>query len=67
MSKLAIIGAGYLQLPLVHKAKSLGIETHCFAWEEGAVCCQVADYFYPISITEKEQILSICQTPKLVF
>ena len=65
MSKLAIIGAGYLQLPLVHKAKSLGIETHCFAWEEGAVCCQVADYFYPISITEKEQILSICQKVRI--
>ena len=61
MLKLAIIGAGYLQLPLVQKAKTLGIETHCFAWEEGAVCRDVADYFYPISITEKEQILSICK------
>lgn len=31
--KLAIIGASYLQLPLVKKAKEMGIETHCFAWE----------------------------------
>ena len=61
MLKLAIIGAGYLQLPLVKKAKTLGIETHCFSWEEGAVCRAEADYFYPISITEKERILSICE------
>lgn len=61
MKKLAIIGASYLQLPLVEKAKELGIETHCFAWEEGAVCKNVADFFYPISITEKEQILKRCK------
>ena len=57
MRKIAIIGASYLQLPLVNKAKSMGIEVHCFAWEEGAVCKEYADYFYPISVTEKEQIL----------
>ncbi len=60
MQKLAIIGAGYLQLPLVEKAKAMGVETHCFAWAEGAVCKQKADYFYPISITEKEKILEVC-------
>ncbi len=59
--KLAIIGASYLQLPLVKKAKEMGIETHCFAWEEGAVCKGIADYFYPISIIEKEAILKKCQ------
>ena len=36
--KLAIIGASYLQLPLVRKAKEMGIETFCFAWADGAVC-----------------------------
>lgn len=61
MKKLAIIGASYLQLPLVQKAKEMGIETHCFAWEDGAVCEDVADYFYPISILDKEKILEICQ------
>lgn len=59
--KLAIIGASYLQLPLVRKAAEMGIETHCFAWEEGAVCRDVADYFYPISIIEKDAILSQCR------
>jgi len=60
MKKLAIIGASYLQMPLVCKAKEMGIETHCFAWEEGAVCKDIADFFYPVSILEKEQILEIC-------
>ena len=59
--KLAIIGASYLQLPLVRKAKEMGIETICFAWEEGAVCKEIADYFYPISIVEKDDILKKCQ------
>jgi biotin carboxylase len=61
MKKLAIIGASYLQLPLVLKAKEVDVETHCFAWEDGAVCREFADYFYPISILEKEQILEVCQ------
>ena len=61
MKKLAIIGASYLQLPLVSKAKEMGIETHCFAWEDGAVCKETADFFYPVSILEKDQILEICQ------
>ncbi len=58
---LAIIGASYIQLPLVLKAKELGVQTICFAWEEGAVCKDVSDEFYPISIIEKEQILEVCR------
>jgi len=60
LKKLAIIGASYLQLPLVIKAKELGIETHCFAWPEGSVCKEIADFFYPISILEKDEILKKC-------
>lgn len=61
MKKLAIIGASYLQQPLVEKAKQMGLYTLCFAWEEGAICKDLADEFYPISIVEKEKILAICQ------
>lgn len=61
MKKLAVIGASYLQEPLVRKAKEMGIETHCFAWEEGAVCKDIADFFYPISIVDKDAILHRCQ------
>lgn len=61
MKKLAVIGASYLQLPLVRKAKEMGLEVHCFAWAEGAVCKDVADRFYPVSIVEKEEILKVCR------
>ena len=58
---LAIIGASYLQKPLVLKAREMGFETHVFAWEDGAICKEVADHFYPISITEVDEICDICQ------
>ena len=59
--KLAIIGASYLQKPLVLKAKELGFETHVFAWREGNVVEDVCDVFYPISILEKDEILATCK------
>lgn len=59
--KLAIIGASYLQEPLIQKAKSMGLETHVFAWECGDVGEKSADFFYPISIVEKDAILEKCQ------
>lgn len=61
MKKLAIIGASYLQLPLIEKAKEMGLETHVFAWKAGAIGEKAADFFYPISITEKDKILSKCK------
>lgn len=59
--KLAIIGASYLQRPLVEKAREMGLETHVFAWEEGNEVSDIADYFYPISILEKYEILEKCK------
>lgn len=61
MKKIVIIGANDFQNQLILKAKSLGYETHVFAWEDGAVGKDTADYFYPISIVEKEEILEICK------
>ncbi len=60
--KIAVIGASYLQLPLVERAMSLDIETHCFAFEEGAICRNFCTKFYPVSILEKEEILDYCKT-----
>lgn len=60
MSKLAIIGANEFQLPLIEKAEELGYETHVFAWAAGDVGERKADFFYPISIVEKEEILEKC-------
>lgn len=61
MIKLAVIGANEFQNQLILKAKKRGIETHVFAWEDGAVGKKNADFFYPISITEKDEILKKCQ------
>ena len=61
MKKLAIIGASYLQEPLIEKAQSMGIETHVFAWKANDIGERTADYFYPISIVEKENVLKKCQ------
>lgn len=59
--KLAVIGGSYLQLPVVLKAREMGLEVHCFSWRDGAVCADHADHFYPISIIDKEDILARCQ------
>ena len=59
--KLAIIGASYLQAPLIRRAKAMGLETHVFAWAAGDVGEKLADRFYPISIVEKEAILAECR------
>lgn len=61
MKKIAILGASYLQKPLVEKAISMGLETHCFAWDnDEAVCKSISHFFYPISVLEKDLILNRC-------
>ena len=65
MIKLAIIGANDFQRQLILKAREMKLETHVFAWEDGAVGKECADYFYPISIIEKEKILKECQKIKI--
>ena len=64
LNKIVIIGANCFQLPLIKKAKQMGYETHVFAWEDGAVGRDYADFFYPISRVEKEAILEKCQEIK---
>ena len=59
--KLAIVGASDFQNPLILKAKEMGVETHVFAWETGAAGEKTADYFYPISITEVDEITDACR------
>lgn len=58
--KIAIIGASYLQIPLIEKAKREGYITYVFAWEAGDPGEKAADFFFPISIVEKELILEKC-------
>lgn len=64
MKKIVIIGANNFQNPLILKAKELGYETHVFAWKDGSIGEKTADYFYPVSIVDKEQILEKCREIK---
>lgn len=61
MKKIVVIGANEFQNKLILKAKELGYETHVFAWKSGDIGEKTADFFYPISITEKELILEKCK------
>lgn len=61
MKKLAVIGASYLQAPLILKAKETGLETHVFAWAADDIGEKLADHFYPVSIIEKDEILAKCR------
>ena len=61
MKRIAVIGASYLQEPIITKAKEMGIETHVFAWASDDVGEKAADFFYPISIVEKEEIFETCK------
>ena len=63
--KLAIIGAAIGQFPLCKKAKSMGLETYCFAYEQGAYCKDIVDHFYPISIFEMDKIIEKCKELKI--
>ena len=62
--KLVIIGANDFQDQLIVKANSLGYETHAFAWADGAVGREHADFFYPVSIVDKQAILEKCKEIK---
>ena len=59
--KIAIIGAAVFQEPAILKAKEMNLETHVFAWAQGDPGEKLADFFYPISIREKEEILEKCR------
>lgn len=63
-NKIVIIGSNEHQNPLILKAKELGYETHVFAWQMGDVGEKTADFYYPISITNKQAILEKCKLVK---
>ena len=62
MKKLAIVGAQRMAKNYAINAREMGVETHCFAWPKGAVAKDCVDHFYPISIFEVEQIISVCRS-----
>ena len=65
MKKIAIIGSGEFQEPLIFKAKQLGYETHVFSLRNNTKGEKEADFFYDINILNKQKILEICQNVKI--
>ena len=61
MKKLAIIGAGHLARTYAERCRELGIESHCFAWADGALARDAVDVFHDVSVTEVDQIAGICR------
>lgn len=59
--KVAIIGASQMALAFGKCARKSGIETYCFAWEDGAIARPWMDHFFPVSIFDEEAILAICR------
>lgn len=59
--KLAIIGSGRMAWIFGKNAKEMGVETHCFSFDEHAIARDTVDYFHDISIKEKEHVLGVCR------
>ena len=59
--RLAIIGSGRMAWIISRNAHEMGIETHCFSNVEPDFIKDEVDYFYNISIFDKERIASICK------
>jgi len=59
--KIAILGATGAQRELYEKARKLGLKIIGISRPEDAVCSQLADKFYPISIAERERVVEICR------
>lgn len=58
---IAIIGASVGQMRLCLAAREMGLKSICFSWPKGAICKDIVDVFYPISIIEKDRIVEICR------
>lgn len=59
--KLAIIGAGPMASVYAHRAKELGVETHCFAWKKGATAIHDVDVFHDVSVLDPDAIVQIAR------
>lgn len=65
MKKIAILGATVAQKPLYEKARKLGAYIVGISQAEGAICNELADKFYPISLAEMDKVVEICRDEKV--
>lgn len=59
--KLAIIGSGRMAWIFGKNAREMGVETHCFSYDDHAIAKETVDYFHEISIKDKEHVLQACK------
>lgn len=59
--KLAIIGSGRMAWIFGKNAKEMGVETHCFSYDEHAIAREATDFFHDISIKDKDIVLQVCK------
>lgn len=65
MKRIAILGADRNLYGFYSQAKQLGYHIIGIAWPEGAVCKDLCDVFYPVSFSDKEQVLEICRKERV--
>ena len=65
MKKIAIIGSGELQTPLILKAKNMGCETYVFSKRNNTLGEKECTSFYNIDVLNIEEILKICKELKI--
>lgn len=58
--KIAIFDASWPLESFYKQAKQLGYEIHSFDMDSNALCKKYSDKFYPISFTETDEIVKIC-------
>lgn len=65
MKKLAIIGSGELQTPLILKAKNMGYETYVFSKKNNTVGETECTKFYDVDVLNVNKILETCKEIKI--
>lgn len=65
MKKLAIIGSGELQTPLILKAKNMGYETYVFSKRNNTLGEKECINFYDVDVLNINKILEICKEIKI--
>lgn len=65
MLKLGIIGAGRMASVFANRCHDLGIESHAFAWTDGAYAKDDVDYFHDVSVLDIDAIEKIAKEVRL--
>lgn len=61
MKKIAIIGSGDFQTPLILKAKKLGLKVLVFSKKNNSVGEKICDAFFDVDVLDTHSILNLCK------